>query len=232
MKAKIAVIAHRGASGLTGEDNTLRSFGRAVELGCDYVEFDVRRARDGLVCFHDGHVGRSPLGELKIAELRARAGLPVPTLQEVLEFCRGKIGLDVEIKNPGIEGEVAAGVRRWCADTPVLMKSFHEDVVAALAAMNTGWPVGLLVARPVIAPPGGALKAAVAACRRLDATFLSPHYSLLAGRAAAVAELGGMPTYPWTVNDPGEMRRLLALPIRGLITDRPDLLLEIVRGGT
>ena len=229
MKAKIAVIAHRGASGLTGEDNTLRSFARAIELGCDYVEFDVRRARDGLVCFHDGHVGRSPLGELKIAELRARAGLPVPTLQEVLEFCRGKIGLDVEIKDPGVETEVLAGLRALRGDTPLLVKSFDRGIVARLSAMAPPCPVGLLVGQTPGVPPGRALKAAAAACRKLHADCLSPHHGLLADEAAARAELRELPAYPWTVNDPAAMARLALLPIRGIITDRPDLLLNIVR---
>lgn len=224
------MIAHRGASGLTGEDNTLRSFGRAIELGCDYVEFDVRRTRDALVCFHDARTGNTPVGELTHAELRTRAGVAVPCLQEVLEFCRGKIGLDVEIKDSGIEAEVVAAVRALQSDTPVLMKSFNEEVVARLAAMDTGCPVGLLVGRPVIALAGGAPKAAIRKCRRLGAEFLSPHHSLLVGPASALAELEAMPAYPWTVNDPADMRRLAALPIRALITDRPDLLLEVLRG--
>ncbi len=53
----IAIVAHRGASGITGEDNTLRSFKRAIDLGCDFVETDARRTRDGrIVCFHDAAV--------------------------------------------------------------------------------------------------------------------------------------------------------------------------------
>ena len=108
MSKSIAVIAHRGASGLTGEDNTLRSFALAIDLRCDYVEFDVRRSRDEVVCFHDARVGPAPVAQLTLGELRERTGLAVPTLGEVLDFCRGRIGLDVEIKDPGVEAEVLA----------------------------------------------------------------------------------------------------------------------------
>ena len=120
MSEHIAVIAHRGASGLAGEDNTLRSFNLAIDLKCDYVEFDVRRTRDALVCFHDHHVHSVPLAELTHADLRQRAGLDVPSLTQVLEFCRGRIGLDVEIKDPGIEADVLAQLRPLRDDTPLL----------------------------------------------------------------------------------------------------------------
>ena len=228
--ASIAVIAHRGASRLVGEDNTLRSFARAIEIGCDYVEFDVRRCRDELICFHDGHAGRSPVAKLTLAELRERTGLAVPRLKEVLDFCRGRIGLDVELKDTGLEAEVLSALRAVADDTPLLVKSLDRGVVAALLALAPPCPVGLLVGPPAPGPGRRkALKAAVAACRTLHANFLSPHHSLLADEALARAELQGIPAYPWTVNDPATMARLAALPIRGMITDRPDLLLEIVR---
>ena len=248
MARAIAVIAHRGASGLTGEDNTLRSFAAAIELGCDYVEFDVRRVRDGLVCFHDGRVGPTPVAEFSLAELRERTAVAVPTLEEVLAFCRGRIGLDVEIKDAGVEAEVLAGLRAVRDAAPLLVKSFDRSIVARVVAMAPGYPVGLLVGPPpreapggsssggswrphmagVAMPPAEALRAALAAVRSLSADFLSPHHSLLADQAAARAALEEMPSYPWTVNDPATMSRLAALPIRGLITDRPDLLLPLV----
>lgn len=229
MSDAIGVIAHRGASGLTGEDNTLRSFAVAIEMKCDYVEFDVRRVRDALVCYHDPAVGGKPIAHLTLDELRTRAGMAIPTLQEVLQLCRGRIGLDVEIKVPDVEAEVVADLRAVQDDGPVLIKSFDTSVVARLAAMGPGYPVGLLVGRVSRRAPAAALKAAVLACEELHADFLSPHYSLLRDAAAASTSLRRIPAYPWTVNDPALMTRLLLLPIRGLITDRPDLLLALPR---
>jgi glycerophosphoryl diester phosphodiesterase len=237
MATTVAVIAHRGASGLTGEDNTLRSFGAAVDLGCDYVEFDVRRLRDGLVAFHDGRVGDTPVAEFTLAELRRRTGVTVPTLAEVLDFCRGRIGLDVEIKDAGIEDDVVAALRTVASAAPLLVKSFNRTVVARVAQMKPGYPVGLLVGPPPAAAPGSPphppagelLRAALADVAALGADFLSPHHSLLADEAASRSLLPEMSTYVWTVNDPAAMARLVTLPIRGLITDRPDLLLPLVR---
>jgi len=227
------VIAHRGASGLTGEDNTLRSFARAVELGCDYVEFDVRRTRDALACFHDGRVGERAVSSFSLAELREAAGVAVPTLAEVVAFCHGRIGMDVEIKDEGIEGAVVEQLRTAREAGPLLVKSFSTTVVRRVAELEPGYPVGLLAAPAAAgAPPGPALRTAVATTREAGAEFVSPHHGLLADEETARAVLGEMATYPWTVNDREEMVRLAAMPIRGLITDRPDVLLEVLGRGS
>jgi glycerophosphoryl diester phosphodiesterase len=231
MSSAVAVIAHRGASGLAGEDNTLRSFSMAIDLGCDYVEFDVRRVRDEIVCFHDPLAGGTPITELTLSELRQRTGLAVPTLEQVLQSCRGRIGLDVEIKVPGVEEQVVARLRAVQDDTPLMVKSFDQAVVDRLVSMAPGYPIGLLVGQTSAdAPAGDALAQAMATCRALGADFLSPHHSLLSDKQAMLDDLRQIPVYPWTVNDEALMARLVSLPIRGLITDRPDLLLPHVRG--
>ena len=87
----VAIIAHRGASGITGEDNTLRSFRLAIDLGCDFVETDVRRTRDGqLVCFHDEAVPAGRVRDLTLEELRAASGIDVPTLEDTVRLFEPK----------------------------------------------------------------------------------------------------------------------------------------------
>ena len=96
------VIAHRGASA-EEQENTLPAFERAIELGADYVEFDVQAACDGgLVVFHDLTLdrltpARGPLRRRPLAELRE---LGIPTLAEVLELTAQRIGVMVELKSP------------------------------------------------------------------------------------------------------------------------------------
>jgi len=64
IKNRIAVIAHRGGASLAPE-NTLVAIAKAMELGADYVEVDVRQTRDGyLVCMHDSTVDRTTNGQL------------------------------------------------------------------------------------------------------------------------------------------------------------------------
>jgi len=76
----VLVIAHRGASWDLPE-NTLPAFERAIEIGADYVEFDVHN-------------------DLSVSHDRPRRGVTYPTLDEVLDLCHGRIGVMVELKRP------------------------------------------------------------------------------------------------------------------------------------
>src|SRR5437660_7666970 len=108
---KILSVGHRGAAALEPE-NTIRSFRRAIELGCDFAECDVHLTRDGqLAVMHDAAVDRTtngsgPISDFTMAELKqldAGQGERVPTLDEVLETVRGRIKLLIELKGPGTE---------------------------------------------------------------------------------------------------------------------------------
>jgi glycerophosphoryl diester phosphodiesterase len=107
----IVVVAHRGAH-KTVPENTLASLEKAIELGVDYVELDVRRTKDGvLVLLHDASVNRMTNGKGKVEDLtfdeihklniRARtatAGQKIPTFDEFLEHAKGRIKLYVDHK--------------------------------------------------------------------------------------------------------------------------------------
>lgn len=110
---KIIVIAHRGAH-REAPENTLASLEKAIEIGCDYVELDVRRTKDGaLVIMHDSSVNRMTNGKGKIAELtlaeirklevKSRHGAPwagqkVPTFDEMLDHAKGRMKIYVDHK--------------------------------------------------------------------------------------------------------------------------------------
>ncbi|MGE0708805.1 MAG: glycerophosphodiester phosphodiesterase family protein [Planctomycetota bacterium] len=106
MRQRVLVIAHRGAH-RDHPENGLAAIRRAIELGCDYVELDVRQTRDGaLVLMHDAEVdrttdGRGKVAALSLAELRGLTldgGGRVPTFAEALRACRGRIGVYVDHK--------------------------------------------------------------------------------------------------------------------------------------
>lgn len=111
---RVIVIAHRGDH-TKAPENTLAAFRDAIEAGCDYVEVDVRRTRDGvLVVMHDSTVDRTTDGKGKVTELSLEeiqkldagskrrgpkyAGEKVPTFDEVLSLCKGKIRIYVDHK--------------------------------------------------------------------------------------------------------------------------------------
>lgn len=118
LRQQVLVIAHRGAH-LQHPPNSLEAIRAAIELGCDYVELDVRQSRDGaLVLMHDPHVDKTTDGEgavadLTLADLRALRldnGEPVPTFAEALACCAGKIGVYVDHKG-GPDEEIVAQLR-------------------------------------------------------------------------------------------------------------------------
>lgn len=194
---KPLVAAHRGAS-LLAPENTLDSFRKAIEVGAEMVEFDVRRTRDGeLVVFHD--------------ELPATFTRRPPLLAEVIELCRGRIRLDVELKEAGVEREVLA-----LLEGDFVVTSFLDAVVAAIKQQAPHVRAGLLVRRDD--DPADFSGRLADAC----ADFLAPEVDLLD------AGLDGEDLCVWTVNDRPRLERCLADPrVAVLITDDPVLALEL-----
>lgn len=125
----IYVIAHRGAHDGIPE-NTLAAYQKAIDLGADFVEIDLRTTSDGkFVSIHNSTVDaytidgtRGAVRDFKIAELRqldigSRVGPQwkderVPTFQEILELCQGKIGIYLDLKDAPID-EVAQEIKRF-----------------------------------------------------------------------------------------------------------------------
>ena len=137
------VVGHRGAAGLEPE-NTLRSIGRAIDIGVDAVEVDARRCKDGtLVIMHDPAVDRTTNGRGRVCDqsLASLKGLEagvrfagryrgerIPTLEEVLEQIPAPVWVDVELKKhpgpaDGLEARVVEVVRPddWELSDPFIL---------------------------------------------------------------------------------------------------------------
>lgn len=212
------VIAHRGAS-WEERENTLPAFARAIELGADFVELDVQVTSDGeLVVFHDLELDRltplsGPLRRRLLAELRE---VGVPTLGEVLELTRGRIGVMAELKSAWLYRRHAVARR-----TAVLLSP--EDVVVSFE------PRALLEARRarprlrVLQHVGYGVSMRRAAAYAWGVGF---HDRRLTRRGLAKARGLGLATTVYTVNESARMRELAALGVDGIFTDRPDRLLR------
>ena len=223
------VIAHRGASAAFRE-NTIEAFHAAAVLGTDAVELDVRRAADGRpVVHHDPVVpGVGPICFFPAAELRRRAPW-VPGLEEALAACAG-MWVDVEVKNsptdpdwdPGdaLVGEVVPLLSAGDRAGRILLSSFNQAGLARARALAPSLPTGLLADRPIPLPV--AIRTAVQGGHRV----LLPHAAALAGSPGPdgirAAHEAGLLVMAWPVDDPGEVRRLAAAGVDGVITNRPD----------
>ncbi len=126
------VVGHRGAAGYEPE-NTLLSFQKAVEIGVDWIEFDLHRSVDGhLVVIHDFTVDRTTNGQGRVSDmtleelkkLDAGKGQQIPTFQEVIDFARGHVKMIPEIKQRGIEMELLDIIDRNSIVNDCIVASF------------------------------------------------------------------------------------------------------------
>ena len=212
------VIAHRGASS-EEKENTLPAFERAIELGADFIEFDVQASSDGgLIVFHDLRLDRltEARGPLRARPLRELTELGIPTLAEVLELTSGRVGVMAELKSPWLYRRhdiVARTVDLLPADGVVV--SFSRRAILETRrlrpALRTVQHVGY----------GTSIRAAAwfAWAAGFDDTRVT-------ARGIAKARELDLRALVYTVNEPLRMIELQALGVDGVFTDCPDLARE------
>lgn len=221
------VIAHRGLVGPAPE-NTLQSVGAALAAGADAAEVDVRRDWGGrLILAHDplpalrGGANPPPFPD---------GGQAPPALAEVLTLARGRLGLNLELKEAGLAAEVASAIRRFSSPEEVLVSSFLESEIEALAQLLPQCPTGLV--RGALAVRGRARLGAVRQALACGATHLVVERHSARGRVLDRALASGLEVLVWTVNQPRQLGRLLSdARVSGVITDHAALALGLRAGG-
>ena len=211
------VIAHRGAWDLAPQ-NTIAAFERAVELGADGVELDVRRSGDGrLVIVHDPRIGVHPVARLTAEQLRARliAG-QAPDFEDVLAALAPHPTLvDVELKEDGYVADAMAIVTRHLTPDRYVITSFVDRVLLQVSAAVPEARTGLLLAAR---RPARTLERRI---QQAGADFLVLHTTLARTGLLNFSARRGLPAWVWTVNEPRLMRMLLSDPrVEAVITDR------------
>jgi glycerophosphoryl diester phosphodiesterase len=219
------VIAHRGAWGPgapgAAVENTLEAFENAIALGVDMIELDVRRTRDGqLIVFHDARVKGVPTGSLRYEALRVkRTRSPPPLLADVLALAKGRVALNLEVKEAGYVEETIALLRPFGLDR-CLLSSFLDELVLEAKALAPELRTGLLVA-------AGLRRALTVRLPAANADVLCLHRRLADSTALARAAAAGASCVIWTVNAPRALDRYLGHDaVEGVITDRPALALD------
>jgi glycerophosphoryl diester phosphodiesterase len=189
--------------------------------GADVIELDVRRAGDGtLVVHHDGEIGDRPVRTLTRADIDP----DIPSFAECAAALRGRIRLDVELKERGIAGDVLAilGETKWPLDD-FAITSFDRSALLEARQQQPVVLLGLLT-------EDADLTAALAAVSSGAADFLGPDQAVLDDRALTQCRRSGVPIVPWVVNDRLRLRTLLAHDaIFGVITDALPSALDVRR---
>jgi len=224
------IVAHRGGGALAPE-NTLGGIRTGARLGFKGVEFDVMLAGDGTpVLIHDETVDRTTDGKgevsafsySELARFKTRNDERIPTYADTVKLCR-ELGVwaNVEIKpakgHERATGEaVARATRELWRGAPLapLLSSFSIEALEAAQAAAPELARGYLV--------GKIPDAWQSTLQRLGCVALHCNFQALGGKLAADIHEAGYAILLWTVNDPAEARRLLAIGANCLVTDALD----------
>jgi glycerophosphoryl diester phosphodiesterase len=230
------ICAHRGSCGVAGLSAAER-YGRAIELGVDYVELDVRRTADGaFVNCHD-HV--TPSGHrvagLTYAELKKELGPEVLTMAELFDLVAGRVRLHIDLKEPGYEAEIVRAAIDHVAESGFVVTTGEVESIRTIKVqfpnVNAGLTLGTdmstarawatLPERLSELFPGRRL-------RRSRADFVAAHQQLARIRLLRYCVRRRIAAWIWTVDDEPQIARFMADErVTTLITNRPDIAIRI-----
>ena len=227
---RVEITAHRGAA-MHAPENTIAAVEEALEAGADWVEIDVQETADGeVVVVHDSDLKKVAGVDLKIwdATMADLQGIDVgsffspefsdqrvPTLEQVLELCRGRAGVVIELKYYGhqvrLEERVAAIVDALGMASEIKVMSLDFDGLQRMKALRPDWTTGILTS------------VVMGDLMRMEADFLAVNSGMANRRFVRAAHRAGKSVFTWTVNDAMGMSAMMDLGVDSIITDDPQL---------
>ena len=242
---EFTAIAHRGASAYFPE-NTIPSFEGAIAMGADMVELDVQLTSDNeVVVFHDEKISRCMDGRGKIADhtlaqlKKMDAGnwydkkfqnTRIPTLAEVLDICKNKIAVNIEIKTESVSKMFFGGIEEKCLkivkqngmNDHVVFSSFDPRAIMHLKQIDNNVTVAVLFDKKHY---GSKLPSDIIESVGADAFNCSS--SEFNQKWLANINLNNIPVNIYTVNDTKNMRRFINMGVSGIFTNKPDILKKV-----
>ncbi|MBI3638248.1 glycerophosphodiester phosphodiesterase [Candidatus Wolfebacteria bacterium] len=224
MRRKL-IIAHRGASKYAPE-NTIEAFQKAIDMGADMIELDVRKTRDGvLVVHHDENISGVPIKDLTFNEIenrREKQETALLTLEDVLKFASGKIKLDIEAKEAGYEKELAQSILKYFNPEDFIITSFNANLIKAIKSFYPDIKTGQIIAPRNIVEADGIFNEA-------NSDFLILYWEIF--KTELFEKMRQKPTFVWTVNDEKVIEEFMNDDrVAGIITDAPDVAIKIRDG--
>lgn len=230
----IQIIAHRGAAGKAPE-NTIASIQQAIIDGADWIEIDVQETLDGkVIVLHDSDYMKLAGVQKKIWDLTYKetgaidigswfdikfASERTPSLAEVLQLAKGKAKVLIELKYYGhtdkLEHRVAKIVEEAEMTNDVAVMSLKLDGIQQFHAIRPKWQTGLLTTK------------AIGKIANMDMNFMA--INMAAAKPAFIRSIhnAGKDVYVWTVNEQIAMFRMMSLGVDGIITDEPELAVNV-----
>lgn len=214
-------VGHRGARAYEIE-NTLDSFQKAIELGVNAIEFDVRKTKDGkLIVIHDDNLKRVfgkgiTANQATLKELKQITENKIPTLAEALQFIDKKVEkILIELKEIGYKKNVLEVIKKEKLYNRVIIVSFHEDALSEVRRLHTKIETGLIYAKH---------KNPIASALKLNAQYLVPLYKLTHTKNIEDAHRNNLKVVVWTINTKQEAKAYRDKGVDGIASDKPDIL--------
>lgn len=224
----------------------MAAFYMALEMKADMIELDVLITKDGIpVVTHDpevdkktdgsGEVNKFTLAELKNLDAgswfdKKFAGERIPTLEEVLQWAKNRIAINIEIKREavgqhirgGVEEKVVQLVRKYQMDQHVLLSSFSYEAAERIKKLAPEISTGLLYDKKstVNSTP-------LALTRQYLSDSFNCKWRELKNRWRRELQEQGIPIFIYTVNSKFWMNKMIGAGVTGIFSDRPDRLREI-----
>ena len=233
-KNDILVIGHRGASAIT-PPNTLKAFEKAIELKADYSEFDIHLTKDGeIVIIHDtdtfnttgvkGLVKDMTLDQIK--NLSVGEGEQIPTLKELINLARDKMGLQIEIKAKNLLKILIEILKKEGLVNTSIISSFMLSELQKLKLLEPNVKVGLLTPMELMRP--SQYKRKIVQIAKNGFYSIHPYYTRTDKELVDFAHEQGLKVFVWTVNSRRAMKKLIEIGVDGIITDNIALLNEVL----
>ncbi len=253
---KPLVIAHQGGDGLW-PGNTLFAFQNAVDLGVDVLEMDLHITSDGvLVLIHDETIDRTTNGSGEVEAMTLNElkqfdagydwsndggatfpfrgqGITIPTLEEAFTAFPGKrMVIEIKKSNASMIEPFCNMIRAYNMQEKIIVASFYDDKIKAFRETC-----------PEVATSSA--KNETTAFVLLSKVFLTGFYSpqfyslqvpeessgitVMTESFIRAAHERNLAVEPWTINDEETMRKFIEWGVDGIMTDRPDIMIEILK---
>jgi glycerophosphoryl diester phosphodiesterase len=209
---KAWIIGHRGVAGLP--ENTIEGFERALAMGVDGIELDVRQSGDGkLVVLHGSVVGDHSVQSTPYETFRqSPEGYEIPLLETVLKKFGKKTFLDIEFKVPGFEAEAVELIKKYTNPEKTMVSGFDTKSLETVHDLLPELQLGFIFNRTQDEESR----------HNCPVDVVIPQFRLASRELIEEIHDEGLKVWAWTVNEDVEIRRLLNLGVDGLITDHPE----------
>ena len=230
---KPLIVAHRGYSSVYPE-NTILSVRKAIELGVDFVEIDVRETKDGkLILMHDEKIDRTTNGKgyvrnLKYSEIKnLDAGkwkgnfknVKIPTFEEVIMEAKGRVNLMIEIKEASIT-KVLEIIEKHRVIENIVITSFNLSYLIKTRKKNPAISTALIThTRPQD----------LSELIRHGIQMVNIEYHHFSEKMLEEFTKRGLLTNIWTVDEEKEMERFISMGVFMITTNYPDRLKKLLQ---